>query len=140
MNSRVSFLSWLWSDWGKSTFFTKLGVPRIVTYLLAYLVAPYLFFWLTARYVSGANWEMFRRIMRDPLFLSAYAIFFVALVIQEFLQFKYDLTTYPRRERSRMLRKNWRDPWVIALWVSLGCTFLLLLLASWKFPFPAVAR
>jgi hypothetical protein len=136
MNSDSSFLRWLWSDWGKPNALTRLGIPQIVTYLLAYFVTPYLCFRLTARYVSGASWEMFRQVARDPFFLSAYAVFFIALLSQQFLESKYNLTVYRWRERSKVLKSHWRDPWVMVAWVSFGCTLLLLLLGALEFPFP----
>jgi ABC-type Fe3+ transport system permease subunit len=79
---------------------------------------------------------MFRRVARDPFFLSAYVVFFVALLSQQFLESKYDLTSKRWRERSKVLKGHWRDPWVITAWVSFACTLLLLLLGASKFPFP----
>jgi len=139
MTSNGSFLRWLWSDWGRPSILTRLGIPRIITYLLAYLLAPYLSFWLTARYVPGANWDIFHRVVHDPFFLSAYGVFFITLLIRQFLESKYDLTAYRLRERSKILKKNWRDPWVMTAWVTLACTLLLLLLGSLEFPFLGAA-
>ncbi len=133
MTTFTEFRKWLWSDWGKPNFLTRLGVPRIVTYPLAYLLGPYVMYMVTLRYSSSVDRQRIRLLLHNPFVLSAYAVFFLAALTNQFVESKYNLKKLPMDERFKESRRIWKDPFVRIFWASFICTFLLFLISSLQF-------
>ena len=106
MTTFSEFRRWLWGDWGKPNFLTRLGIPQVITYLLAYLSGPYLLYWLTVRYVPirEADRQNFRMFVHNPFFLSAYAIFFISATTKRFMDFKYPLKNLSWNDRIKAVK------------------------------------
>jgi len=134
MTTFSEFRRWLWSDWGKPNFLTRLGIPRVITYLLAYLLGPYLFYWLTLRYVPMREVEKqnFRMSVHNAFFLLAYAVFFITATTSQFVDFKYSLKGLSWDVRIKRGRETWKDPFVKVFWASFACVFVLLFLGWFR--------
>lgn len=129
MSALADFRKWLWSDWGRPNFLTRLGIPRIVTNLLAFLLWFYVWFFLTIRYVSGTELDRqrFRLFLHNPFLLIAFAALYICLLVRGFLSSKYKVRG---RALDKSIRENWSDPFVKAYWVSGACMLLLFLIGS----------
>jgi hypothetical protein len=133
VNASAKFWNWLRSDWGSPNFLTRAGIPRIVTNLLTYLLAPIAFYLLTARYVPSADKRRFNLVVHNPFFLFAYATFYVTVVTNWFLEFSYNLKTLRPRERFQVIRQNSRDIFVRIYWISAAVSVFLFLLGTLYF-------
>jgi hypothetical protein len=133
MTSFADFRKWLWSDWGKPNFLTRAGVPRVMTTLVAYWLAPYLSFVLTMRFVPGTDKESVRRFVHDPFILLAYAVFYSVVIADSFLEFTYNLKGLRPDERFRLVKHRWKDPLVKIYWTTLLISMFLSLLAFLHF-------
>src|ERR1700694_5054079 len=109
MRSVAEFWKWLWGDWGKSSYLTALGIPRLIIDLLGYLLGPYVLFLLTTRSIAEPDKEAFRLLVSNPFILTAYGIFYLTRVTHRFLE--ADLKGRPREEQVRVWQ-NYRDPFV----------------------------
>jgi hypothetical protein len=136
MSAFSDFGKWLWSDWGKPNFLTRVGIPRIATNLLAWLVWFYLCFLLTIRYVPAADRvavrQKFRLALHNPFFLMAYASLYLCFLVREFLSSKYNVRG---RALDKSIRENWSDPFVKVYWVGGACMLLLFLIGALYYRF-----
>ena len=136
LTSWEHFWNWLWGDWGKPNFLTRLGIPRIATNLLSYLLAPIIWFILTLKYFPDpATKHAFHLIALNPFFLLAYAVFYVAAVSDEYLESRHNLKRFRfnPQEQLRFLRQNWNDVFVRVLGLSFATSFFLFLLGVLRF-------
>jgi hypothetical protein len=126
MSAGIEFWNWWTSrDWGKPNSLTRIGVPRLVTNLVAYLLAPYLAYELTVRWVPAADYRTYRVFAHNAFFVAAYIVLYVSYLAHEFLSFKYNARG---RTLDRLLLKKWNDPFVRILWMSLTTLFALFLI------------
>lgn len=131
MGAFIDFWKWLWSDWGRPNFLTRLGIPRIAIILFAWLLWFYVWYFLTIRYFleldRAADKQRFRLLLHNPFILMAYASLFLCFVVREFLSSKYKAKGLAL---DKIIRANWRDPFVEAYWVGGACMLLLFLIGS----------
>ncbi len=133
MSTLAEFWNWLRSDWGKPNFLTRAGVPRIATNLLTYLLVPYAWYLLTLRYAPASDKQALRLFVHNPLVLLAYAVFYVTLITDWFLHFRYGLKGLRPDKRFGVLTRNWTDPLVKVYWLSLASSLVLLLFGAFYF-------
>jgi hypothetical protein len=133
MTTLPDFKKWLWSDWGKPNFLTRAGIPRIVTNFVAFWLAPYVSFLLTLRYAPAGDKPSIRLFVHEPLFLLAYAVLYVSMLADSFLEFSYKVNSFRPGERFRFVRQKWQDPIVKIFWMSLLSSMFLLLLGAFHF-------
>lgn len=126
MNVITDFWKW-WtsSDWGKPNSLTRLGIPRLATNLLSYLVGPYVAYLLTLKYVPGADYRTYRLFTHNIFILLAYGVFYCFFLTHEFLSFKYKAKG---TELNKIVRKNWTDPFVRISWMCFLMSFVLFLI------------
>lgn len=133
MSKLADVWSWLWSDWGKPNFMTRAGVPRFVTNLLTYLLAPYICYVLTLKFTPASYQAAIRLFVHNPFILLAYAVFYVSLTSDGFLHSRYNLKDLGSDDRVGLLRRHWADFMVKVYCLSLACSLLLLLLGAFYF-------
>jgi len=133
MTRFADFKTWLWSDWGKPSFLTRAGIPRIVTNFVSFLLAPYISFALTLKYSSEVDKQSIRLFVHDPFVLLSYAVLYVSAMIYMFLEFSFNLKNIRPDERFRFLRQRWQDPFVKIFWVSALSSMFLLLIGAFHF-------
>jgi hypothetical protein len=133
VTAMAEFWKWLWSDWGKPNVLTRAGIPRIVTNLFTYLLAPCVSFYVTMKFVSDADRERVHLLFHDGFFVLACAVFYVAFVMNSFLENRYHLTRVRADERFRIMRVNWKDPAILVFWVCFAVAFGLFLLGAVHF-------
>lgn len=130
MSAFTDFQKWLWSDWGRPNFLTRSGVPRIAINLLAYLLWFYVWFFLTIRYVPGADRQKFRLLLHNPFFLMAYGALYLAMLMREFLSSRYQAKG---SAVDKIIRENWNDVFVKVYWFSGACMLLLFLVGAFVY-------
>lgn len=123
----TDFRRWLWTDWGRPNFLTRMGIPRIVTSVLAFVLFFIALVYLQLRYVSPGDRVKVRLFLHNPFFLAAYAALYVGLLAREFLSFKYKVKG---RALDKAMRENWSEPFVKISMFALVSMFLLLLIGS----------
>ena len=134
MSASADFRKWLSSDWGRPNFLTRLGIPRISTNLLAWLLWFYVCFLLTMRFVPvtdrAVDKQIFYLLLRNPFILMSYASLYLCFLVREFLSSKYKVTG---RALDKSMRENWSDPFVKVYVVGVACMLLLFLIGSLVF-------
>jgi hypothetical protein len=125
MSAFTDFRQWLWSDWGTPNFLTRMGIPRVVTNFLSFLLGFTALYYLTLRYSAAGDREKIRLFVHNPFTLAAYAALYIAILTREFLSFKYKVKG---RALEKFMRENWREPFVRASMFALASTFLLFLM------------
>jgi hypothetical protein len=133
MTRFADFKKWLWSDWGKPNFLTRAGIPRVLTNIVPFLLAPYICFALTLRYAPETDKQSILLFVHEPLFLLSYAVLYVSMVTDSFLEFSYNLKSLGLGERFRRIRQKWHDPFVKIFWVSLLSSMFLFLFGAFHF-------
>lgn len=133
MNTRNSFLNWLWSDWGKPNLLTRAGIPRIVTNSLTYILFPYICYRLSVRNLSSSDKLAVRLALHNAFFVVAYCTFYVSLVTEWFLRHHYNSGKLRIEERLTFVRKNWGDPIVKINCISFWTSFLLFIVGAFYF-------
>ena len=96
-----------------------------MTNLVAYLLAPYLAYRLTVRWVPGTDYRTYGVVAHNAFFVAAYVVLYVSYLAHEFLSFKYNARG---RTLDRLLLKKWSDPFVRILWMSLTTLLALFLI------------
>jgi len=128
MSALVHFGKWLWSDWGKPNRLTRLGIPRIITNLLAYLLVPYLLLLSLNAYSSGLGNRLLPMLSHNPFLLSSYTVFYVCVVTGQYLESIYRLSGRQVDDKFSVMRQSWKDPFVKIFWlsggISLGALFI----------------
>jgi hypothetical protein len=124
MSVFTDFRRWLWSDWGRPNYLTRIGIPRIVTHLLAFILFFIALYYLQLRFSSAANREKFRLFAHNPFILMAYAACYVGILTRDFLSFKYKVKG---RTLDKFMRENWSEPFVKVSIIA-GASMLLLFL------------
>ena len=127
MSAFTDFRQWLWSDWGRPNFLTRMGIPRIVANVLTFVLYFIALYYLQLRFVSPGDKEKVRVFQHNPFILAAFAVGYVGYVIREFLFFKYKVKG---RALDKVIRKNWSDPFVKLNIFALASMFLLFLIGS----------
>jgi hypothetical protein len=125
MSAFTDFRRWLWSDWGKPDFLTRMGIPRIVINFLSFLLAFIALYYITLRYSATGDREKLRRFVLNPFILTSYAALSIAILTREFLSCKYNVKG---RALEKFMRENWREPFVRDSMFALASTFLLFLI------------
>ncbi|HEY4740400.1 MAG TPA: hypothetical protein VIH76_07390 [Candidatus Acidoferrales bacterium] len=125
MGAFTDFRRWMWSDWGRSNFLTRMGIPRIVTNLLAFMLWFIALYYLQLRFSSAGNREKFRLFAHNPFILMAYAALYVGILTREFLSFKYKVKG---RTLDKFIRENWNEPFAKVSMVALASMLLLFLI------------
>jgi len=121
------FVLWLWTDWGRPSFLTRLGLPRILIDPILYLAYPSLLYFIMYRFLSAKDRPALIEFLRNPFVLAAYAVFFIVHVLGHFLQQKYGRPGVNPSDQFRSLRQNLGDPFVRIYLLTIA-TFILCLL------------
>jgi hypothetical protein len=129
------FGRWLWSDWGRPNFFTKLGLPRILTNLFFYIAYPFLIYYVMSRFLTGRDSIALSDFLHNPFILSAYGAFFAVDVIKEFLDTKYSLRSLTPSEEFRSIRTNLNDPFVRIFLVAVSAFLVCLVIGGFQLQF-----
>jgi hypothetical protein len=119
MSAPVHFGKWLWSDWGKPDWLTRLGIPYFIINLLVYLLVPYLLLMSLNAYSSGLGNRVLPIILHNPFFLSSYAVFYLCSVTGQYLKSMYGLADRRADNKFHVMRQSWKDPFVKLFWLSL---------------------
>jgi hypothetical protein len=130
MSAFADFRRWLWSDWGRPNFLTRIGIPRIVTNFLSFLLFFILFGYLQLRYSAAGDGERFRLFVRNPFILASYAALYIAILTREFLSFKFKVTG---RALDKFMRENWSELFVKVSVFATGSMLLLFLIGAFVF-------
>lgn len=130
MSALTDFRRWLWSDWGRPNFLTRMGIPRIVTNFLSFLLGFIAFGYLQLRYSAAGDRERFRLLVHNPFILAAYAALYVAILTREFLSFKFKVKG---RTLDKLMRENWSEPFVKVSIFAAGSVLLLFLIGAFVF-------
>jgi hypothetical protein len=125
MDELRNFNQWLWTDWGKPNFLTRLGIPRIFIRIVAWVLWWYVCWALTIRFVPGADKQAIEHSRYNPFFLSALVFLFFGGVCDGFIAQKYGLNGKGLDKWKRGHRAN---PVVTLSWVSLALMFIMALI------------
>jgi hypothetical protein len=124
------FWKWLWGDWGQPNAFTTVGIPRLIVDLLGYLLAPYVLYAVTMRWISGNEQDAFRRLVSNPFILSAYGVFYLTRISHEYLEAGLKGSGVDEHCKSW---HNYKDPVVTLFWATLSCATVLFLIGAVQF-------
>ena len=127
MSPLTDFRQWLWSDWGRPTFLTRMGIPRIVTNFLSFLFVLVAWVYLTLRYAPATERGESQLFVHNPFFLAAYAALYTSILTREFLSFKYKVKG---RTLDKVIWENRSEPFVRVAIVALASSLLLILIGS----------
>lgn len=119
MSELVHFWRWLWGDWGKPDYLTRLGIPRIITRFFVYLLVPYLSYLSMRAYSSDLGNRVVYVISHRPLLLFSYAVFYVSVVTGQYLEYTYGVASHRTSDKFTVIRQSWKDPIVKIFWLSL---------------------
>ena len=123
----VAFRKWLWGNWGRANIITRLGIPRIVTSLLGYLLVPYAWYFFTIEYATDVDKERFRQAAHNPFFVMAYACLYLTVLVRGFLSSESRLRG---QALDKSIRQSWSDPLVKIYLVGGACVMLFLLIGT----------
>ena len=127
MSAFADFRKWLWSDWGTPNFLTRMGIPRIVTNFLSFLLGFIALYYLTLRYAAAGDTEKIHRFVHNPFILAAYASLYLAILSREFVSSKYKVKG---KALDRFMRQNWSEPFVRVSMFALASMLVLFLVGS----------
>jgi hypothetical protein len=117
MNAKMDFKTWLWGDWGRPNFLTRLGIPAIVTNLLEYLCVPIILYFFLRAYGSGSQ---IRAVSHNHWYWLAYGAFFITVVTGRYKQTCYKATDSVVGDQFRLLKQQWTDPAIKVFWFSVA--------------------
>jgi len=132
MSRFLDFLTWLWSDWGRPNPLTRLGVPRIVTNLLTYLIWPFVIYLVMDRYIPFHERQELHNLVHNRWILTGYGSFYAVVVLDSYLCFTYSLDGTDAFKRFRVFRKNSRDVFVRTYWAALILSLLISLVGAFE--------
>jgi hypothetical protein len=124
MSAITDFQRWLWSDWGTPNFLTRMGIPRVVTNFLSFVLGFIALYYLTLRYAAPGDRERIRLFVHNPFVLAAYAALYVAILSREFASSKYKVKG---KALDKVMRENWSEPSVKVSMYALASMLLLFL-------------
>jgi hypothetical protein len=132
MSAFTDFQRWVLSDWGRPNFLTSIGVPRIVTNFLGFLLGFVVLVDLQLRFVAPGDKEKVQVFLHNPFILTAYAALYVAILTREFLSSKYQVKG---RTLDKFMRENWNEPFVKVSTIALASMFLLFVVGALVYRF-----
>jgi hypothetical protein len=124
----IDFSRWLWTDWGRPNFLTRMGVPRIVTNVFTYLLGPFIGYLVMERYTSTAEQKGLHDFVHNPWILSGYAVFYAVVVLDPYLRSKHSVSSESASTRFRVSRENSKDIFVRTYWAALILSLLLFMI------------
>ncbi len=130
MTNFADFWNWLWSDWGKPNFLTRLRVPRVVITLVTYTVILYIVERLLLRYTSEPNRQSIHLFIHDPFFRLFLVDSFICIIAYEYVDFRYGWKRLQKTEGSQLFRNHWRDPILWFYWITAIISLLLFLIGG----------
>lgn len=136
MSDLTDFRKWLWSDWGRTDFLTRSGIPPLLTNLFAYLAGPYCIYLINKAYLPREEVPALNQFIHNPFVLSAYAVFYPATLCYRFLE---SVGIIPSRARTGVrvsFARQWKSAVFKLYLISGACAMLLLALAAFWFRRP----
>ncbi len=107
-----------------------MGIPRIVTNLLAFLLGFIALYYLQLRYSSAGDGVKFRLFAHNPFIVTAYAALYVAILTREFLSFRFKVKG---GSLDKFMRANWSEPLVKVSIAATASMLLLFLIGAFVF-------
>jgi hypothetical protein len=132
MTPFIDFWKWLWSDWERPNFLTRMGVPRIVTNLFSYLLGPFIGYLVMKRYAPIADQKALREFVHNPWILSSYAVFYAVAALGKYLRFKYPLSSRDASRRIQVFREHSKDIFIRTYWATLIISLMLFLIGAFQ--------
>src|SRR5258708_122450 len=115
MSPTTSFWGLLWGDWGKHTALTSLGVPKVFTNLIGYLLISYISYLLVERYYPESK-ETLNAFVHNPFIVAAYILFYISSIIYKYAENRDDPAAQKAGRSKRRLHTAARLSWVGFIW------------------------